>query len=84
MSNVIDMRTPLNTQVGGNHYAKQKIQPIEYIHANGLPFIEGNICKYATRHRDKGKAQDVEKIIHYAKLLLQLEYGYTYEQLSKI
>lgn len=74
----------LDTQIGGSHYAKQKIQPIEYIHANGLPFIEGNICKYATRHRDKNKAQDIEKIIHYAKILLQLEYGYTDEQIDSL
>lgn len=74
----------LDTQVGGEHYKKQKIQPIEYIHANGIPFIEANIIKYATRHKDKNGAQDVEKIIHYAKLLLQLEYGYTDEQISEL
>ncbi len=34
-----------NMQVGGNHY-QTKIQPVEYIHANGLPFIEGNVVKY--------------------------------------
>ena len=76
------MINSLQNQIGGEHYRKNKIQPIEYIHANGLDFISGNIVKYATRHRDKGKAQDIEKIIHYAKLLLQLEYGYTDEQLT--
>lgn len=74
----------LDVQVGGDHYHKNKIQPIEYIHANGMDFISGNIVKYATRHRDKGKAQDIEKIIHYAKLLLQLEYDYTDEQLNTL
>lgn len=74
----------LDVQSGGDHYLKNKIQPIEYIHANGMDFIPANIVKYATRFRDKGKAQDIEKIIHYAKLLLQLEYGYTDEQLNNL
>lgn len=78
------MSNALDTQVGGEHYKKQKIQPIEYIHANGIPFMEGNIIKYATRHKDKNGAQDIEKIIHYAKLLLQLEYGYSNEQINEL
>lgn len=66
---------PLASQVGGDHYAKLAIQPIEYIHRNGLDFLQGNIVKYATRHKSKGKAEDVRKIIHYANLILKLEYG---------
>ena len=64
----------LDNQVGGDHY-KLAIQPTVYIFANKLGFIEGNIIKYATRHRDKGGAQDIRKVIHYAQLLLKLEYG---------
>ena len=63
----------LNKQVGGNHYKKLKIQPVEYIHANGIPFIEGCIIKYATRWRDKGGLQDIDKIIQFAELLKELE-----------
>lgn len=65
----------LATQIGGAHYKDRPIQPVEYNQVNKLGFIEGNIVKYATRHQHKGKAEDVRKIIHYAKLLLQLEYG---------
>lgn len=65
----------LDKQEGGSHYKKLKIQPVEYITANEIPFIEGNIIKYATRHRDKNGAQDIRKIIHFCELLLQLEYG---------
>ena len=32
-------------QVGGGHYAKYKIQPTVFIHANDVPFIEGNLKK---------------------------------------
>jgi len=63
----------LNKQVGGSHYKKLKIQPVEYIHANGIPFIEGCIIKYATRWRDKGGLQDIDKIIQFAELLKELE-----------
>lgn len=66
---------PLQSQVGGSHYKDLKIQPIEFIHANGLDFLQGNIIKYATRHKNKNGAEDVKKIIHYANLILKLDYG---------
>jgi hypothetical protein len=64
----------LKKQEGGKHYV-MPIQPIEYITKNKLPYIEGNIIKYATRHRNKNGAEDIKKIIHYCELLLELEYG---------
>lgn len=73
----------LNIQVGGGHYKDMRIQPVEYIHANNLSFLEGNVVKYITRHKTKNKAQDIRKIIHYCTLILQLEYNETYEQESK-
>jgi|TARA_R110000803_G_scaffold32033_3_gene70963 hypothetical protein len=63
----------LDTQVGGAHYQKGVIQPIEYIHANDLPFIEGSIVKYITRWRSKNGVEDLEKIKHYVDLLIELE-----------
>jgi len=83
MEKVID-KSPLSTQVGGTHYKDMPIQPIEFITKNNIPFIEGNIIKYAARHRSKNGAQDIEKVIHYAALLLSLEYGYSNEQIKKI
>ena len=65
----------LNEQVGGGHYKKFAIQPVEFIHANGVPFIEGNCIKYLMRHREKGGPEDLRKVIHYCRLLLKLEYG---------
>ena len=63
-------------QVGGDHYKKLHIQPVEYIYANELDFFEGNIVKYVTRHRTKGEgAKDIQKIIHYAQMILELRYG---------
>lgn len=60
-------------QVAGNHYKKFFIQPIEFIHLNEIPFIEGNIIKYICRWRDKGGIQDLDKVIHYVELLKELE-----------
>jgi len=67
-------------QVGGTHYKDCKIQPVEYIHANDLGFLEGNIVKYITRHRAKGEgAMDIYKVKHYADLILQYHYNLTEE-----
>ena len=62
-------------QVGGSHYKDCKIQPVEYIVGNDLTFLEGNIIKYVTRHRRKGeRRKDIEKVIHYAEMILEMEY----------
>ena len=63
----------LSIQIGGGHYKKLAIQPVEYIHANQIPFIEGNVIKYVTRWRDKGGIADLEKAKHFIDLLLELE-----------
>ena len=63
----------LKVQVRGNHYKQYKIQPIEFIHQNNIPFIEGNIIKYICRWRDKGGKDDLLKVKHYVDLLLDLE-----------
>ena len=67
--------TSLNTQVGGTHYKSFAIQPIEFIYKNDIPFMEANCIKYLCRHRNKNKAEDIRKVIHYCKLILELEYG---------
>ena len=74
----------LATQKGGTHYKDLAIQPVVYNFMNHVPAIESSIIRYATRHREKNGAGDIEKIIHYAKILLQLEYGYTNEQINEL
>lgn len=69
------MPDPKESQIGGEHYSSFKVQPIEFITANNLDFIEGNIIKYIVRHSKKDGAQDVRKAIHYCRLLLKLKYG---------
>lgn len=68
---------PLDVQVDGDHYKKFKIQPVEYIHANDIPFIPGAIIKYASRAGHKGGREgmrkDIEKIKHFCDLWLRME-----------
>jgi hypothetical protein len=64
---------PYSQQVGGSHYSKYAIQPVEYIVANGLNFCEGSIIKYVTRWRDKGGKQDLMKAKHFIDLLIEAE-----------
>jgi hypothetical protein len=63
----------MSKQQGGDHYKKLKIQPVQYIHANNIPFIEGNVIKYVTRWRSKGGIGDLEKAKHFIELLIELE-----------
>ena len=63
----------LNEQPGGSHYKGKAIQPIQYIHANGLGYCEGNIVKYVSRWRDKNGLEDLLKARHYIDLLIELE-----------
>jgi hypothetical protein len=64
---------PLKVQVGGSHYKDMPIQPVEFIHANGIPFIEGAVIKYVSRWRNKGGMEDLRKAAHFLELLMQLE-----------
>lgn len=63
----------LNVQVDGNHYKDQAIQPVEYIHANNIGYMEGNVIKYVSRWRKKNGIKDLEKAKHYIDLLIELE-----------
>lgn len=65
----------LDKQEGGSHYKGMAIQPVEFIHKNGLGFCEGAIIKYVARHKAKNGAEDLRKARHFIDLLLHLEYG---------
>jgi hypothetical protein len=57
-------------QVGGSHYKKYKIQPVEFIVKNNIGFVEGNVIKYILRFKEKGGVQDLLKAKHYIELLI--------------
>jgi len=62
-------------QEGGDHYKDMTIQPVEFILANKIQFLDGCVIKRVCRHRAKNGAEDIRKAIHELNLILELEYG---------
>ena len=62
-----------NTQVGGDHYRKMKIQPFQFSMANALDPMQHTIVKYVTRFRAKNGIEDLEKAKQTIDLLIQWE-----------
>lgn len=65
----------LAVQVGGGHYKDMTIQPVEFIHANGIGYIEGSVIKYVSRWRKKNGIEDLKKARHFLDLLIEMEAG---------
>ena len=63
----------IDKQVGGRHYKAFAIQPIEFITANKLSFIQASIIKYICRYDKKNGKEDIDKAIHYCELLKELK-----------
>lgn len=59
-------------QVAGDHYKAKSIQPWDYIVANNLGYLEGNIIKYVSRYKEKNGIQDLEKAAHYLAKLIEV------------
>ena len=55
------------------HYVGLGITPLEYITANELDFLEGNIIKYVTRYPHKGGVNDLLKARTYLEKLIERE-----------
>ena len=68
------MQKPIDTQVGGNHYQRYKIQPVEFIMKNNVLYVEGNVIKYVMRFRDKNGLEDLLKARQYLDMLIAAEY----------
>lgn len=60
-----------DTQCGGTHYKTKAIQPWDYITANDIGYLEGNIIKYVSRWKDKGGVEDLRKAQHYLSKLIE-------------
>ena len=66
-------KSPLSTQIGGNHYTKLAIQPMRYSMENGLDTLQHTVIKYVTRFRDKAGIEDLEKAKHCIDMLIEFE-----------
>jgi hypothetical protein len=67
--------SPMETQVGGDHYTRLRIQPMEYSMMNGLDPCQHTIIKYVTRFRSKGGVEDLLKAKHVIDMLIAFEEG---------
>lgn len=65
----------LSTQIGGEHYKKYSIQPVEFIIKNKLGFLEGCVIKRICRYENKNGLEDLKKAKHEIDLLIELKYG---------
>lgn len=54
----------LQVQVGGSHYKKYHIQPLEFAEKIGLRAMCFCAFKYVTRYKDKNGAEDLRKALH--------------------
>ena len=55
------------------HYVGLGITPLQYITANELDFLEGNVIKYVTRYPHKGGVNDLLKARTYLEKLIERE-----------
>jgi hypothetical protein len=66
------LSTANSHQIAGDHYASKQVQPWDYIIANNLGYLEGNIVKYVSRWREKGGVDDLRKARHYIDKLIEV------------
>ena len=55
---------PTETQIGGNHYIKLRMQPMEFTMKHKWDSCAHSVLKYVTRYRDKGGLADLKKALH--------------------
>jgi len=66
----ITKRDP-SKQIGGDHYSKHRIQPIDIIDEYSLNFFEGNALKYILRYKEKNGIEDLEKAKDYIDMIIE-------------
>jgi len=71
---VINNNNAIDQQVGGDHYKKMPIQPLEFSLVNNLNGAQTKIIKYITRNK---AADDYQKAIHVIEYWLEVRRCYT-------
>lgn len=62
---------PTDAVVKPSHYTKWKIEPINFIMRNDMPFWMGNVVKYCMRADDKNGVEDLRKAIRYIEFRIR-------------
>lgn len=65
-------------QIGGNHY-DNKIDILDMIVLNKIPYVEGDIIQYVSRHTRKNGIEDLKKAKSLIDYLIN-NYDEIYEQ----
>ena len=53
------------------YYTRWKIEPLDFIEANNLDFLRGNIIKYIMRHDGKNGLEDLKKARFYLDRIIK-------------
>ena len=62
------MSDPVNNP---SHYTQGKIEVLDFILDQDLPYLAGNIVKYICRYRFKNGVEDLQKAEFYLKRLIR-------------
>jgi len=62
------MSDPVNNP---SHYTQGKIEVLDFILDQDLPYLAGNIVKYICRYRFKNGVEDLQKAEFYQKRLIK-------------
>ena len=62
-------------KINPSYYTDMKIPPNVYITENKLNWEQSNIVKYVSRYKGKNGKEDLLKVIKYAEMLIEREYG---------
>lgn len=70
-------KSAFDVQVGGGHYKKYKIQPTQFLYANDIDHLRGEIICRVLRFKDKFKdkekrIEDLRKAQHEIEMLIEL------------
>ena len=55
------------------HYSRWKIEPVQFMMENEIPYVEGNVIKYIMRWRYKEGLEDLHKAQEYLNILIKNE-----------
>ena len=61
-----------DAQIGGTHYSRLGVEPIQFIESNQLGYHEGNVVKYISRWRNKNGLEDLNKAKWYIERLIAI------------
>jgi len=62
-------------KINPDYYTEMAISPYEYITKNKMNWEQANVVKYVSRYKGKNGKEDLLKVIKYAEMLIEREYG---------